>query len=201
MALIGYARVSTPDQKLDLQLDALQQAGCVKIFTDTKSGASDTREGLSKALDYCRDHDGDTLVVWKLDRLGRTLKGLLSLTADLEQRGIGFKSLSDPIDTTSAFGMAFFHIMATLAELERNLLLERTRAGIQSARMRGRLGGRPFRLTRSQEERIWTLAQDRETNLTEVAQDFDVHVQTIYRTVKRVQQRKDRQAQQADAAD
>lgn len=139
--LIGYARVSTDDQKLDLQLDALNKAGCEKIYDDYMSGAKAERPGLTKALDQCRS--GDTLVVWRLDRLGRSIKNLIDLAELLEQRGIGLKSCQEAIDTNTSGGKLIFHMFGALAEFERNLLRERTRAGLDAARARGRTGGRP----------------------------------------------------------
>src|SRR5207248_9019601 len=139
--LIGYARVSTHDQTLDLQQDALEKAGCGKIFTDTASGAKAERKGLEEALAYVRE--GDTLVVWRLDRLGRSLKHLLETITTLNTRKIGFKSLTESIDTTTSNGRLIFNIFASLAEFERDLIRERTKAGLQAARARGRVGGRP----------------------------------------------------------
>jgi DNA invertase Pin-like site-specific DNA recombinase len=143
--LIGYVRVSTHDQTLNLQRDALQQAGCDKIFTDTASGAKNERKGLDAALTYVRK--GDTLVVWRLDRLGRSLPHLITTMTSLEERGIGFKSLTENIDTTTSGGKLIFHIFRALAEFERNLIRERTTAGLTAARARGKRGGRPQALT------------------------------------------------------
>ncbi len=139
--LIGYARVSTQDQTLDLQTDALEQAGCEKIFTDTTSGAKSERPGLQEAMNHLRA--GDTLVVWRLDRLGRTLKHLIATITDLSDKGIGFKSLQENMDTTTSGGKLIFHIFGALAEFEREVIKERTNSGLQAARARGRLGGRP----------------------------------------------------------
>ena len=139
--LIGYARVSTEDQTLDLQRDALTKAGCDRILTDTMSGATAARPGLADALAYARP--GDTLVVWRLDRLGRSLRHLIETVTDLERRGVGFKSLTEAIDTTSPGGKLIFHIFGALAEFERDLIRERTQAGLVAARSRGRKGGRP----------------------------------------------------------
>lgn len=141
MALIGYARVSTQDQNLHLQRDALSKAGCEKIFTDTISGATQERKGLEEALHFLRH--GDTLVVWKLDRLGRTMKHLIETVTTLRDQGIGFKSLTEHIDSTTSGGKLIFHIFGSLAEFERDLIRERTRAGLTAARARGRKGGRP----------------------------------------------------------
>jgi len=139
--LIGYARVSTQDQTLDLQTDALKQAGCEKVFTDTTSGARSERPGLQDAMNHLRA--GDTLAVWRLDRLGRTLKHLIATITDLSDKGIGFRSLQEHMDTTTSGGKLIFHIFGALAEFEREVIRERTNAGLQAARARGRLGGRP----------------------------------------------------------
>jgi DNA invertase Pin-like site-specific DNA recombinase len=141
MALIGYARVSTNEQHLHLQQGALSAAGCLKIFIDTISGVKSERKGLVEALDYIRD--GDTLVVWRLDRLGRSLKDLIERITDLHSRNIGFKSLTENIDTTTSGGKLIFHIFGALAEFERDIIKERTIAGLTAARARGRQGGRP----------------------------------------------------------
>jgi DNA invertase Pin-like site-specific DNA recombinase len=138
--LIGYARVSTQDQTLDLQTDALSHADCEKIFSDTASGAKAERPGLQAAMNHLRP--GDTLVVWRLDRLGRTLKHLLATVTELNDRGIGFKSLQEHIDTTTSGGKLIFHVFGALAEFEREVIRERTLAGLQAARARGRFGGR-----------------------------------------------------------
>src|SRR3989441_9806091 len=143
--LIGYARVSTQDQTLNLQKDALEKIGCTKIFTDTASGAKTERKGLEEALAYVRE--GDTLVVWRLDRLGRSLKHLIETVSQLDNRKIGFKSLTENIDTTTSGGKLIFHIFGALAEFERDIIRERTLAGLQAARARGRRGGRPKALT------------------------------------------------------
>lgn len=138
---VGYARISTDDQHLDLQRDALEGAGCERVFTDTASGAKANRPGLSEALDYARK--GDVLVVWRLDRLGRSLKELVSLVERLGQHGIGLESLTERIDTTTAAGELVFHVFGAIAQFERRLIVERTRAGLDAARSRGRSGGRP----------------------------------------------------------
>lgn len=137
--LIGYARVSTADQDLTLQLDALAKAGCEKVFTDKASGAKIDRPGLVEALGFARA--GDTLVIWKLDRLGRSIQGLIALAADLSARGIDFRSLTDGFDTSTASGRLLFHILASVAEMERELVKERTIAGLAAAREKGATGG------------------------------------------------------------
>src|SRR5437763_7534798 len=139
--LVGYARVSTGDQNLDLQKDALRKAGCEKLFTDVASGAQDDRAGLAEAIAFLRP--GDTLVVWKLDRLGRSLRHLIETITALQARKVGFRSLQESIDTTTSGGELIFHVFGALAEFERDLIRERTRAGLQAARARGRQGGRP----------------------------------------------------------
>jgi DNA invertase Pin-like site-specific DNA recombinase len=179
--LIGYARVSTHDQTLALQQDALAKAGCIKIFTDTASGAKAERKGLDEALNYVRN--GDTLVVWRLDRLGRPLPHLISNMTDLEERGIGFKSLTENIDTTTSGGKLIFHIFGALAEFERNLIRERTQAGLTAARERGRTGGRPKALT----GRKLSIAQDlyeRRHPIPEILQTLKISRATLYRAIK-----------------
>jgi DNA invertase Pin-like site-specific DNA recombinase len=148
--LIGYARISTQDQNLKLQLDALAKAGCQKVFEDTLSGTRADRPGLGKALEMLRE--GDTLVVWKLDRLGRSVKQLVELVSDLHKQNVQFKSLTDSIDTGTPSGRFFFHVMASLAEMERDLIVERTRAGLDVARQLGRKGGRKPKMTDSKIE-------------------------------------------------
>src|SRR5437016_12352649 len=139
--LIGYARISTQEQTLNLQKDALEKIGCTKIFTDVISGAKAERKGLQDALAYVRE--GDTLVVWRLDRLGRSLKHLIETITALNNRKIGFKSITENIDTTTSGGKLIFHIFGALAEFERDIIRERTKAGLEAARARGRKGGRP----------------------------------------------------------
>jgi DNA invertase Pin-like site-specific DNA recombinase len=143
--LIGYARVPTQDQTLNLQKDALKKIGCKKIFTDTASGAKQERKGLEEVQNFLRE--GDTLVVWRLDRLGRSLKHLIETITELNNRNIGFKSLTENIDTTTSGGKLVFHIFGALAEFERDIIRERTQAGLIAARARGRKGGRPKALT------------------------------------------------------
>lgn len=143
--LIGYSRVSTDDQDHALQADALAKAGCVRVFSDTASGALDRRPQLDKALDYLRA--GDTLVVWRLDRLGRSLPHLIATVNALEERGIGFRSLTEGFDTTTSGGRLLFHVLGALGEFERSLIRERTNAGLEAARARGRKGGRRPKVT------------------------------------------------------
>ena len=179
--LIGYARVSTHDQTINLQRDALEKAGCTKIFTDTASGPQTERKGLDEALSYVRS--GDTFVVWRLDRLGRSLPHLISTMTDLEERGIGFKSLTENIDTTTSGGKLIFHIFGTLAEFERNLIRERTAAGLTAARVRGRRGGRPKAVTGKQ----LGIAQDlyeKRHSIAEICRTLKIAKATLYRHIK-----------------
>jgi DNA invertase Pin-like site-specific DNA recombinase len=138
---IGYARISTDDQNLNLQMDALKAAGCERLFTDTASGAKAERPGLAEALAFARK--GDVLIVWRLDRLSRSLHELLKMVSELKAAGIGFESITDCIDTSSAAGELIFHVFASIAQFERRLIIERTKAGLAAARSRGRQGGRP----------------------------------------------------------
>jgi DNA invertase Pin-like site-specific DNA recombinase len=177
---IGYARVSTRDQNLDLQLDALKGAGCDRIFEDTMSGTKAGRPGLAKALDVLRE--GDTLIVWKLDRLGRSVKDLLDFAGGLNERGIGFVSLTDSIDTTTASGRFFFNVMASLAQMERELMVERTQAGLQAAREQGRVGGRKRIMTEAKIRSARKLLSQG-TPPREVATSLGISVPTLYRWV------------------
>jgi len=181
--LVGYARVSTDDQNLDLQTDALNSAGCGQLFTDQVSGAAADKAGLSKALAYLRE--GDTLVVWKLDRLGRTVKGLVELVDLLKTRGIQFRSLTDGIDTATPAGRFFFHMMAALAEMERDLIRERTNAGLAAARARGRLGGRKPKLDASKLESARTLLAAK-VEVGVVAKNLGVSRTTLYRALAKL---------------
>jgi len=176
--LIGYARVSTEDQKLSLQLEALEKVGCEKIFSDKASGARADRPEMKAALSHLRK--GDTLVVWKLDRLGRTVRGLVELVGDLEKKGVHFKSVTDNIDTSSPAGRFFFHVMASLAQMERELIAERTKAGLEAAKRLGRVGGRKRRMTDSKIAAARKLLAQG-TPPREVARDLGVSVPTLYR--------------------
>lgn len=178
--LIGYARVSTQDQNLELQLDALTKAGCQKVFEDMLSGTRADRPGLSKALEMLRE--GDTLVVWKLDRLGRSVKQLVELVSDLHKQNIQFKSLTDSIDTGTPSGRFFFHVMASLAEMERDLIVERTRAGLAVARQLGRKGGRKPKMTDSKLESAKKLLASG-VPPKDVAKNLGVSVPTLYRWI------------------
>jgi len=179
---VGYARVSTAEQNLDLQLDALRAAGCEKVFTDRLSGAKDDRPGLGEALEFART--GDTLVVWRLDRLGRSLSHLIQTTTGLEQRGVGFKSLQEGIDTTTSGGKLVFHIFGALAEFERSLIQERTHAGLKAARARGRNGGRPKALTEHQLKMARRMLDAPDVSVTQVAEHFGVARSTLYRLLE-----------------
>jgi DNA invertase Pin-like site-specific DNA recombinase len=180
--LIGYARVSTHEQTLALQQDALTKAGCTKLFTDTASGAKTERKGLDEALNYVRK--GDTLVVWRLDRLGRSLPHLITTMTGLEERGIGFKSLTENIDTTTSGGKLIFHIFGALAEFERNLIRERTNAGLTAARERGRIGGRPKALTPRQIRIAQSLYDDPKNSIAEICRTLKISKVTLYRYIK-----------------
>ena len=195
--LVGYARVSTHDQNLDLQIDALQKAGCEKIFTDKMSGAK-ARPGLDDALAFLRPGVGDALVVWKLDRLGRRTVKLIQLIEELKERGIGFKSLSNAIDTTTPEGMFIYRISSSFAELERDLARERTMAGLSAARARGRMGGRPRKLKGKQAELAVKMLKDTHTSIDEVCEAFpSVSRRTLYR---RAQEARSVASQQPETA-
>lgn len=178
--LIGYARVSTGDQTLDLQQDALAAAGCGQVFTDVTSGAKSSRPGIDAALDYVRE--GDTIVVWRLDRLGRSLQHLIDTVNALEARGVGFRSLTESIDTTTTGGKLIFHIFASLAEFERALIQERTNAGLAAARARGRVGGRPKKMTDPKQVALAKrLHADKETDIKTICQTLGISKATLYR--------------------
>ncbi len=179
--LIGYERVSTDEQNLALQHDALQSAGCEKIFSDKMSGAKADRPGLRQAFDFCRT--GDTLVVWRLDRLGRSLKDLIALVEEMEKRKIGLRSLQENIDTTSSGGKLIFHMFGALAEFERNLIRERTQAGLQAARARGRQGGRRQKLTPQEIEIGRSLAADPKRSVTSICEHLGISRPTYYRYI------------------
>ncbi len=178
--LIGYARVSTQDQNLDLQTEALRKAGCKKIFDEKVSGSHAERPGLAKVQEALRD--GDTLVVWKLDRLGRSVKHLVDLVGELHKRGVQFKSLTDAIDTGTASGRFFFHVMASLAEMERELTIERTQAGLKVARQLGRTGGRKRLMTESKIKSAKKLLASG-VPPRDVAANLGVSVPTLYRWI------------------
>lgn len=175
---IGYARVSTEDQHLTLQTDALSKADCERVFQDQMTGSRMDRPGLLEALSHTRE--GDTLVVWKLDRLGRGVKGLVDLVAELEARKVHFQSLTDQICTETPSGRFFFHVMASLAQMERELIIERTKAGLQAARRQGKVGGRKRVMTDSKIEAARKLLAAG-TSSREVAATLGVSVPTVYR--------------------
>jgi len=175
---IGYARISTYDQNLSLQMDALKKADCEKIFHDRISGAKTKRPGLNEALAYLRD--GDVLVVWRLDRLGRSLKHLIELVNFLEEQGIGFQSLQESIDTTTSGGKLIFHIFGALAEFERNLIQERTYAGLAAARARGRTGGRPKALDAKKTALLYRLYDEKKHSIQEICDLVGVSKSTLY---------------------
>lgn len=179
--LIGYARVSTEDQVLDLQTDALHAAGCERVYDDVVSGSTTSRPGLDQALDMLRG--GDVLVVWKLDRVGRSLKHLVELVTDLEERGVGFRVLTGDIDTTTPAGRLVFHLFAALAEFERDLIRERTMAGLKAARTRGRVGGRRPKMTPKKVRLAMTLLADRTLTLLEICETLEVSKWTLYNYV------------------
>ncbi len=181
---VGYARVSTQDQTLDLQKDALTKAGCEKICTDTTSGAKAERPGLQEAVAFLRK--GDMLVVWKLDRLGRSLKHLIETVTGLHQRNIGFRSLTESIDTTTSAGKLIFHVFGALAEFERDLIRERTQAGLIAARARGRHGGRPRAVSLNDPKKIrlaQSLYDDKNNSVDEICRTLGVSRSTLYRYV------------------
>ena len=179
---IGYARVSTHDQNLDLQRDALTKAGCAKLFTDTISRAKADRPGLAQALDFARD--GDILVVWKLDRFGRSLRDLIATITTLHEKGVGFKSITESIDTTTPGGKLIFHVFGALAEFERDLIRERTHAGLTAARARGKVGGRPRVLRPQKVTQLQALAADRTNTIADILDTLNISRTTYYRYVK-----------------
>src|SRR3954464_14322261 len=179
--LVGYARVSTSEQTLDLQKDALEKIGCAKIYSDVVSGAKAERKGLQEALEYVRV--GDTLVVWRLDRLGRSLKHLIETITKLNNRKIGFKSIQESIDTTTSSGKLVFHIFGALAEFERDIIRERTHAGLQAARARGRKGGRPKSLTGKKTAMAQALYNDKNNTVDEICKTLNISRATLYPVV------------------
>ncbi len=179
--LIGYARVSTASQSLDLQTEALQQAGCKKVFTDIANGAKADRPGLTEALAYLRE--GDTLVVWKLDRLGRSLNHLIQTVSQLDQQTIGFKSIQESLDTTTSGGKLIFHIFGAIAEFERELIRERTQAGLSAARARGKQGGRRTVVTPQKIVLAKALAADPDLTVTEICEALRLSPATYYRHI------------------
>ena len=192
--LIGYARVSTLEQDVTLQTDALQQAGCERIFQDKISGAKADRPGLQEALNYARS--GDSIVVWRLDRLGRSLKHLIETVGQLEEQGIGFRSLQESIDTTTSGGRLIFHIFGALTEFERNLIRERTIAGLEAARARGRLGGRPKKLDAKKTELAYQLYDEKKYAVKEICHMLGISKPTLYAYLARRNQEEHLKGQQ-----
>ena len=178
---IGYARVSTGEQNLDLQIDALKKAGCEKIFTDKTSGVKSDRPGLDEAVDYVRE--GDTLVVWKLSRFARSLKDMVGKVNDLRERGIGFTSLTEKIDLTTKEGRFQFAVFAAMAELQREIIIENTRAGLLAARARGKLGGRKPALSPGQVQMASKLIKNKEIPIREICDTLSISKTTLYRYV------------------
>jgi DNA invertase Pin-like site-specific DNA recombinase len=179
---IGYARVSTYEQNLDLQKDALERAGCDRIIVDKAGGAAPKRSGLDRTRDLLRA--GDTLIVWRLDRLGRSLKQLIELMGELEQRQVGFRSVTEAIDTASPSGRLVFHIFGALAEFERNLIRERTKAGLEAARARGRQGGRRPKLDARQRALAVGLYRQRKHPVEEICRTLGITKPTLYAYVR-----------------
>ena len=180
--LVGYARVSTDDQNLNLQREAINQAGCEQIFEDQLSGAKAERPGLHQALQYARA--GDTIVVWRLDRLSRSLKDLIEMVTLLESKGIGLKSLQEAIDTSSSSGKLIFHIFGALAEFERNLIRERTQAGLQAARARGRKGDRPKSLNKDKQALAVKLYDEKKHTVDQICEMMGISKPTLYKYIE-----------------
>ena len=174
--------MSTPDQNLDLQTDGLRKAGCEKICSDKISGAKAERPWLGKALELSRA--GDTLVIWRLDRLGRSLKDLISISETLKERSIGLKSLEEGIDTTSN-GILMFNLMSVLAEFERNLILERSKAGLEAARARGKVGGRPKMLDPKEQQLVVKLYHNRQHSIGKICSMMSISKPTLYKYIQR----------------
>ena len=183
---VGYARISTKNQNINLQEDALKSAGCKEIYTDIASGSKSQRPGLDSALTYLRE--GDTLVVWKLDRLGRSIQHLIQTVALLNERKIAFKSLQENIDTTSSGGKLIFHMFSALAEFERDLIRERTDAGLKAARARGRLGGRPSLLDNRQIKRMIEMYNEKKNTVGEICKIYEISRPSFYNYIKRQQE-------------
>ena len=182
---IGYARVSTDEQTVDLQLDALHGAGCERTFQDTVSGGQADRPGLIEALEFLRT--GDTLVVWKLDRLGRSLRNLIEVIGDLDRRGVAFLSLTEQIDSSTSGGKLIFHVFGALAEFERDLIRERTRAGLAAARARGRFGGHPRSPALNTPKKVAiarALYEDKRNTIADICQTLGVSKATLFRHLK-----------------
>lgn len=178
---IGYCRISTDSQNDSLQLQALKDAGCEKIFSDVASGSKTDRVGLRECIEFARS--GDVIVAWKLDRIGRSLKDLIETVNTLKEREIGLKIITQQLDTTTSSGMLFFYIMGALAEFEKSLIQERTRAGILASRARGRLGGRPKALDKKQIAVAESLYADGKTSISQICKTLGVSRATFYRNI------------------
>lgn len=176
--IVGYARVSTDDQKMDLQLDDLKKAGCSKIYSEVASGAKTDRKELAAALNMLRE--GDMLIVWRLDRLGRSMQHLINTVKTLESNGIGFKSLQDNIDTSTASGKFMFHLFSALADFERELIRERSNAGLRAARARGRIGGQPRKLTDVKRQKLYDLYDSNTNEIKDIAKIMGISRTSVY---------------------
>lgn len=182
---IGYARVSTKDQSLNLQKDALKKAGCKKIYSEQISGAKKERPKLKELVKQLRE--GDVIIVWKLDRLGRSLRDLVNLISQFQDLGVGFKSLQDNIDTTTPSGKLTFHLFAALAEFERDIISTRTKAGLEAARARGRKGGRPTGLSKKAQDKARlaeSLYKEKERSISEICDHLNISKPTLYRYLR-----------------
>lgn len=182
---IGYARVSTKEQSLNLQQDALEKEGCEKIYSEQISGAKSDRPKLTEMINQLRK--GDVIVVWKLDRLGRSLRDLVSLVSKFQNLGVGFKSLQNNIDTTTPTGKLTFHLFAALAEFERDIISTRTKAGLEAARARGRKGGRPKGLSKKAQDKARlaeSLYKEKERSITEICDHLEISKPTLYRYLR-----------------
>lgn len=193
MAIIGYARVSRTEQSTDLQHDALIAAGCTRIFTDEMCGARSDRPGLQQALDYVRE--GDTLAVWRLDRVGRSVAHLIEVVGELERRGVALQSLTEQIDTSSPSGKLVFHVFSAIAEFERNLIRERVTAGLEAARKRGRIGGRPKVVDAAKARSIRAMRAQGMTT-SEILESAQISRATLFRFYKDEEERKQRRGAQ-----
>jgi DNA invertase Pin-like site-specific DNA recombinase len=183
VGLIGYARTSTPDQSPNLQEDALKKAGCLRVFVDQASGAADQRPELEKLFDHLRP--GDSVVVWRLDRLARSLRNLIEIVRLLEEKQVGLKSLQESIDTSTPGGKLIFHVFGALAEFERELIRERTRAGLEAARARGRRGGRPSVMTAEKLAAARKLSESGDQTMAEIARSLSVSRSSLYRALQK----------------
>jgi DNA invertase Pin-like site-specific DNA recombinase len=179
---IGYARTSTTEQNIDLQVEELKKAGCDRIFTDQESGIKEDRKGLLEAIAFCRE--GDVLIVWKLDRAGRSLRHLIEIVNTLNERKIGFRCLTQQLDTTTPAGMLIFHVFGAMAEFEKSLIAERTALGREAARARGRMGGRPKVLDSKKSDVARQLYDGKKTSVAEICATLGISRSTFYRSLK-----------------